>query len=145
MAIEFENIYKDRVIDTIHKLLKQNLSSIPVLFDKHKGQESFLITPERDIFVDYASNVHVRQFITTIDYRLKKGGDYTKDNHLNRLTMIAEIVKRILFNNINYESNNITNWYNGQVSEVDYSRDEEDENISNVTITFVCNTNEVIS
>ena len=45
MAIEFENIYKDRVIDTIHKLLKQNLASIPIVFDEHRGQESFLITP----------------------------------------------------------------------------------------------------
>ena len=31
MAIEFENIYKDRIIDTIQKLLKQNLASIPVV------------------------------------------------------------------------------------------------------------------
>ena len=44
--IEFENIYKDRVIDTIHKLLKQNLASIPVVFDTPRGQESFLIFPE---------------------------------------------------------------------------------------------------
>ena len=48
MGIEFENIYKDRVIDTIQKLLKQNLASIPVVFDEHRGQESFLIVPEAD-------------------------------------------------------------------------------------------------
>ncbi len=145
MAIEFENIYKDRIINTIDKLLKQNLVSVPVLYDEHRGQESFLITPERDIFIEYSGNVHSRQYITSIDYRLKKGGDYSKENHLNRLTMIAEIVKRILFNNANYESNNITNWYNGQVSDVEYTRDELDENISNVIITFTCNTNEVVS
>ena len=145
MAIEFENIYKDRVIDTSQKLLKQNLSSIPIMFDEHRGQESFLVVPEADAFVDYASNVHIREFTTTINYQLRKGGEYTKENQLNRLTMIAEVVKRLLFDNRNYEIGNITNWYGGIVSSVEYTRDEEDETISNVIITFQCNTNEVIS
>ena len=145
MAIEFENIYKDRVIDTIQKLLKQNLASIPIVFDEHRGQESFLIVPESDTFIDYTSNAHIREFTTSINYQLRKGGDYTKENQVNRLTMIAEIIKRLLFNNRNYESGNITNWYGGQVSSVEYTRDEEDETISNAIITFQCNTNEVIS
>ena len=59
--------------------------------------------------------------------------------------MIAEIVKRLLFDNRNYESGNITNWYGGQVSSVEYTRDEEDETISNVILNFQCNVNEVIS
>ena len=59
--------------------------------------------------------------------------------------MIGEIVKRILFNNKNNTSDNVNNWYNGQVESVEYLRDEEDETISNVVITFQCNVNEVIS
>ncbi len=145
MAIEFENIYKDRVIDTIQKLLKQNLSSIPIMFDEHRGQESFLIVPEADTFVDYASNVHIREFSTSINYQLRKGGEYTKDNQLNRLTMVAEIVKRILFDNRNLESDNVSQWYSGQVLSVEYTRDEDDETISNAIITFQCNINEVVS
>lgn len=145
MAITFENIYKDRVIDNIHKLLKQNLSSIPILYSEHRGQESFLITPESDVFLDYSSNAHIRQFSTSIDYRLKKGGEYTKHNHLNRLTMIAESIKRILFDNKNIESDSVSQWYNGIVDSVEYTKDEDDENISNVVITFQCNVNEVIS
>ena len=145
MAITFENIYKDRVIDNIQKLLKENLSSIPVLYDQHRGQESFLIVPESDSFVDYASNVHIREFSTSINYQLRKGGEYTKDNQLNRLTMVAEIVKRILFNNRNLESDNVSQWYSGQVLSVEYTRDEDDETISNAVITFQCNINEVIS
>ena len=145
MAITFENIYKNRVIDNIQKLLKENLSSIPVLYDQHRGQESFLIVPESDSFVDYASNVHIREFSTSINYQLRKGGEYTKDNQLNRLTMIAEIVKRILFNNRNLESDNVSQWYSGQVLSVEYTRDEDDETISNAIITFQCNINEVVS
>ena len=145
MAITFENIYKDRVIDNIQKLLKENLASIPILFDEHRGQESFLIVPESDSFVDYASNVHIREFSTSINYQLRKGGEYTKDNQLNRLTMVAEIVKRILFDNRNLESDNVSQWYSGQVLSVEYTRDEDDETISNAIITFQCNINEVIS
>ncbi len=145
MAITFENIYKNRVIDNIQKLLKENLSSIPVLYDQHRGQESFLIVPESDSFVDYASNVHIREFSTSINYQLRKGGEYTKDNQLNRLTMVAEIVKRILFDNRNLESDNVSQWYSGQVSSVEYTRDEDDETISNAIITFQCNINEVVS
>ena len=145
MAITFENIYKNRVIDNIQKLLKENLSSIPVLYDQHRGLESFLIVPESDSFVDYASNVHIREFITSINYQLRKGGEYTKDNQLNRLTMVAEIVKRILFDNRNLESDNVSQWYSGQVLSVEYTRDEDDETISNAIITFQCNINEVVS
>ena len=145
MAITFENIYKDRVIDNIQKLLKENLSSIPVLYDQHRGQESFLIVPESDSFVDYASNVHIREFSTSINYQLRKGGEYTKDNQLNRLTMVAEIVKRILFDNRNLESDNVSQLYSGQVLSVEYTRDEDDETISNAIITFQCNINEVVS
>ena len=145
MAITFENIYKDRVIDNIQKLLKENLSSLPVLYDQHRGQESFLIVPESDSFVDYASNVHIREFSTSINYQLRKGGEYTKDNQLNRLTMVAEIVKRILFDNRNLESDNVSQWYSGQVLSVEYTRDEDDETISNAIITFQCNINEVVS
>ena len=145
MAITFENIYKDRVIDNIQKLLKENLSSIPVLYDQHRGQESFLIVPESDSFVDYASNVHIREFNTSINYQLRKGGEYTKDNQLNRLTMVAEIVKRILFDNRNLESDNVSQWYSGQVSSVEYTRDDDDETISNAIITFQCSINEVVS
>ena len=145
MAITFENIYKDRVIDNIQKLLKENLSSIPVLYDQHRGQESFLIVPESDSFVDYASNVHIREFSTSINYQLRKGGEYTKDNQLNRLTMVAEIVKRILFDNRNLESDNVSQWYSGQVSSVEYTRDDDDETISNAIITFQCSINEVVS
>ena len=145
MAITFENIYKIREIDNIQKLLKENLSSIPVLYDQHRGQESFLIVPESDSFVDYASNVHIREFSTSINYQLRKGGEYTKDNQLNRLTMVAEIVKRILFDNRNLESDNVSQWYSGQVLSVEYTRDEDDETISNAIITFQCNINEVVS
>ena len=145
MAITFENIYKNRVIDNIQKLLKENLSSIPVLYDQHRGQESFLIVPESDSFVDYASNVHIREFSTSINYQLRKGGEYTKDNQLNRLTLVAEIVKRILFDNRNLESDNVSQWYSGQVLSVEYTRDEDDETISNAIITFQCNINEVVS
>jgi hypothetical protein len=72
---------------------------------------------------------------------MRSGGEYTKDLQLKRLTSIAEIIKRIFFDN-RYIANN---WYDGEVSSVEYERDEEDQSISRAIISFQCNVNEVIS
>ena len=52
MAITFENIYKDRVIDNLQKIIKTSVPAIPLLYDEHRGQESILIVPGVDTFVD---------------------------------------------------------------------------------------------
>ena len=107
MAITFENIYKDRVIDNLQKIIKTSVPAIPLLYNEHRGQESILIVPSSDTFIDFNSNAHIRQYATIISYQLQRGTDYNKHSHVDRLTSIAEILKRLLFNNKNYEVSNI--------------------------------------
>ena len=145
MAITYENIYKDRVIDNIQKLIKTSVPAIPLLFNEHRGQESFLIVPVSDGFVDFNSNAHIRQYTTSISYQLQRGTDYNKHSHLDRLTSIAEIIKRILFNNRNYEVSNVSQWYGGKVSSIEYERDNDNPEIARAILTFQCNIDEVIS
>ena len=142
MAITFENIYKDRVIDNIQKLIKTSIPAIPLMYDEHRGQESILLTPVSDIFVEFNSNSQTRAYSTLISFQIKRGSDFNKHTHLDRLTSIAEIIKRILFDNRNYEASNISQWYNGNVSSVDYERDSEEPEISRALITFECSVNE---
>ena len=59
--VEFNNIYKDKVLDNIQKLIKQTIPGVPLYYDEHRGQESFLITPVSDAFVDFASNAHTNE------------------------------------------------------------------------------------
>lgn len=145
MAITFENIYKERVIDNIQKIIKTDLPIVPILYNEHRGQESILIVPLGDEFVDFTSNTHVRQYTTNISFQIQRGTEYNKSSHLDRLTSIAEIIKRILFNNRNYEVSNVNQWYNGNVSSIEYERDSDNPEISTAVLTFQCNVNEVIS
>lgn len=142
--VEFENIFKERVLDNIQKLIKQTIPSIPLFYDEHKGQESFLIRPISDTFIDYASNAHVRQYVTEISFEIHTGSEFTKDKDVKRLTDIAELVKRIFFDNRNLELLSITEWYNAKVTDVVYERDTEDTERERFILTLECNVNEVI-
>jgi maltooligosyltrehalose synthase len=142
--VEFENIFKGRVIDNIQKLIKQTIPGIPLYYDEHKGQESFLIRPISDTFVDYASNAHIRTYVTEISFQVHAGSEFNRAN-IQRLTDKAELVKRIFFDNRDLEALNINQWFNGNVSEIIYEKDEEDTERERFVMTFECNVNEGVS
>ena len=143
--VEFENIFKGRVLDNIQKLIKQTLPNVPLYYDEHKGQESFLIIPVSDTFIDYASNAHIRTYTTEISFQIHSGAEFTKRHDVQRLTDKAELVKRIFFNNRDLEALGIKEWFNGRVTDIIYQRDEEDAEIERFVLTFECNVNEVIA
>lgn len=142
--VDFNNIYKEKVLDNIQKLIKQTIPGVPVFYSEHKGQESFLIKPISDTFLDYASNSHMREYTTEISFEIHKGGEFTRDGDIKRLTDVAELVKRIFFNNRDLELLNLTEWYNGRVASITYERDEDDSEIERFVLTFECNVNEVV-
>ena len=139
--VAFTNNFKTTVLDNIQKLIKQTISSIPLYYDRHRGQESFLLRPVSDNFIEYASNAHVRIYTVDISFEIESGSDYTRDKDILRMTDIAELVKRIFFDNRNL----IDAWYNASVSSVVYERDEEDTEKERFILTLECNVNEVIS
>ena len=142
--VEFNNIYKKKVLDNIQKLIKQTIPGVPLYYDEHRGQESFLITPVSDAFVDFASNAHIRQFTTEISFQIHSGSEFTRDRDIKRLTDIAELLKRIFFNNRDLELLNITEWYNAKVLDIVYQRSEEDTEVESFVLTLECNVNEVM-
>ena len=142
--VEFNNIYKAKVLDNIQKLIKQTIPGVPLYYDEHRGQESFLITPVSDAFVDFASNAHIRQFTTEISFQIHSGSEFTRDRDIKRLTDIAELLKRIFFNNRDLELLNITEWYNAKVLDIVYQRSEEDTEVESFVLTLECNVNEVM-
>lgn len=143
--VEFNNVFKDKVLDNIQKLIKQTIPSVPLFYDEHRGQESFLIRPVSDTFVDYASNTHIRTFTTTISFEIHTGSEFTKDKDIKRLTDVAELLKRIFFNNRDLEALGISDWYNARIIDVVYERDAEDTERERCVLTLECNVNEVIS
>ena len=47
MAITFNNVIYDRVIDNLHSIIA-NEFGIQIFYDEHKGNQSFLIEPVSD-------------------------------------------------------------------------------------------------
>lgn len=139
--VAFTNNFKTTVLDNIQKLIKQTIPSIPLYYDRHRGQESFLLRPVSDNFIEYASNAHVRIYTVEISFEIESGSDFTRDKDILRMTDIAELIKRIFFDNRNL----IDAWYNASVASVVYERDEEDTEKERFILTLECNVNEVIS
>ena len=54
MAITFENVIYDRVIDALHSLIV-NEFSIQVYFDEHQSNQSFVLIPGEDALLERLS------------------------------------------------------------------------------------------
>jgi len=141
MAITYENVIYDRVIDSIQTILADEFS-IPVLFDNtaERGNQSFLVLPNTDEQVDTLSSGQIRQVTVLINYELKTGGNYTK-NSVKQITEITERLKRLLFNNKTYYVSGTNRFRNGIVENITYEREDE---INRSITTFTCQTMELV-
>jgi len=141
MAITYENVIYDRVIDSINTILADEFN-IPVVFDEtaDRGNQSFLVTPGEDNQVDTLASGQLRQVTVVINYELKTGGNYTK-NSVKQITNITERVKRLLFNNKTYTVSATNRYRNGLVENIIYERED---NVSRSITTFSCQTLELV-
>jgi len=134
MAITFTNTYHDKIIDTLSTVLA-NEFSVPTFLDEHRGNHSFLITPESDSLVTQMSGGTQREFTIQIEYKLKKGGQYNK-NDFKQTTNIMERLKRLVHNNTSYDSG--ATWFDALIDSIEYTRDEDDPSVLISTAIFNC-------
>ena len=144
MAITYENVIYDRVIDSLQTILADEFS-IPVLFDDtaERGNQSFLITPVSDSLIDFAANSQTRNYAVEISYQVQSSGNYTK-NVVKQITEMTERLKRLLYNNSAYSPSDSYKWHDGRVQSIEYSRNEDDNSIINSVTGFECTIGEVI-
>ena len=142
MAITYENVIYDRVIDSLHSIIA-NEFNIPIHFDEHQGNQSFLITPVSDELEDSLTSGQTRNCEVEISYQLASSGNYTK-NSVKQVSEIAERLKRLLYNNRNYAVSGTTKFYNGIVNGVTYERDEDDDGLLRGIVSFTCTTMELV-
>ena len=142
MAVTYENVLFDRVISGLHTLIADEFS-IPILFDEHEGNQSFLITPVSDSLIDFAANSQTRNYAVEISYQVQSSGDYTK-NVVKQITEMTERLKRLLYNNSSYSPSDSYKWHDGRVQSIEYSRNEYDNSIINSVTGFECTIGEVI-
>ena len=100
MAISYENVIYDRVIESLSSIIA-NEFSIPINYDAHEGNQSFLITPVSDELEELLTSGQTRNVEISISYELQSSGNYTK-NSISQVSNLAERLKRLLYNNKNY-------------------------------------------
>ena len=144
MAITYENVIFDRVIDNLHTIIADEFS-IPVLFDvtAERGNQSFLVTPAADDLEESLVNGQVRHCTVNINYELFSAGNYTK-NSMKQVSSITERLKRLLYNNRNYTVSGTSQFYNGLIDNIVYERDEDDQSILRSNTSFTCTTMELV-
>ena len=140
MAITFTNTIYDDVIESLATIINDEFA-ISIHYDEHRGNNSFLLIPESDTLLEHLSSGISREYSITIEYQIKSGGSYNK-NSFKQVSNIMERLKRLVFNNINYSSG--TSWFDGRITDIDYSRDEDDGTLLKGVATFVCNNIEII-
>ena len=140
MPITFTNTIYDDVIDSLATIINDEFT-IPIHYDEHRGNQSFLLTPESDTLLEHLSSGISREYSISVEYQVKSGGTYNK-NSFKQVSNIMERFKRLVFNNINYSSG--TSWFDGRITDIDYSRDEDDETLLKGVATFMCNNIEII-
>ena len=142
MAVTYENVIYDRVINNLHSIMADEFS-IPIYFDAHEGNQSFLITPVSDELEDSLTSGQTRNCEVEISYQLTSSGNYTK-NSVKQVSEIAERLKRLLYNNRNYAVSGTTKFFNGIVNGINYERDEDNEELLRSVLSFTCTTMELV-
>ena len=140
MAITFTNIIFDEIIENLAKLINDEFN-IPVHYNEHKGVQSFLLTGLSDDFVTNLSTGVQREYSVEVNYQLKIGGQYTKNN-IKQVSNVMERFKRLVFNN--KILSNGSEWFDAQVSSINFEQNEDDETLLNGIANFTCQNIEVI-
>jgi hypothetical protein len=140
MPITYSNTIYDDIMETLATLINDEFG-VPIYYDEHKPPQSFLIAPISDDLVTNLSSGVQREYGIEINYQLKVGGTYTKNN-MKQVSNIMERLKRLIYNNTSYSGGSV--WFDANISSIEYERDEEDLSLLRGIGTFNCNNIEVI-
>lgn len=142
MAISYENVIYDRVIESLSSIIADEFS-MPIYYDAHEGNQSFLITPVSDELNETLTTAKVREYIINVSYQVDLAGKYTKLT-LKQVSEIAERMKRLIYNNRNYTVSGARKFYNANVSSIEYLRDEDNPDLVSASMDVNVSVMEVI-
>ena len=141
MPTDYTNIIYNEIMENLANLINGEFS-IPIYYDEHKGNQSFVITPQSDSLVTKLSTGSQREYEILISYQLKTGGQYTKNN-LNQVSQIMERMKRLIHNNSHYSPSGVYKYHDGRVESVNYEQDEDNLDIWRANVSFNCTVTEI--
>ena len=142
MAITFTNVIYDRVIDNLHSIIA-NEFGIQIFYDEHKGNQSFLLQPLSDELNEQLTTGIVRDYTISISYEVDLAGNYTKES-FKQVSLIAERMKRLIYNNRNYSVSGTRQFYNAVIDSTVYERDEDNTDLLRANMTAIVSAMEII-
>jgi hypothetical protein len=137
MAISYTNVTYDTILDSLHTLISDEFN-VPLYYDEHKGNQSFLVTLVDNTLIGFLSDGQARNYSIDINYQLISGGNYTK-NSVERITEIVERLKRLIHDNTAYSPSNTYKWHDGRIESVLYSNEDD---LLNAVLQFNCTVTE---
>ena len=139
MAITFENVIFDRIINNLNSIIA-NEFGIQIFYDEHQGNQSFLLQPVSDEIIDTLSHGQIREVTVSIQYELDLSNNITK-NSFKQVMSITERLKRLLFNNNTFSVSGVNQFRNGSVESVEY---ETEDDVMRSNTIFTCQTLELV-
>ena len=140
MPIDYTNTINDKIMETLSSLINAEFS-IPIYYDEHRGNQSFLLLPTSDNLITHLQSGIEREYSIEIEYELKTAGAYNK-NDLKQVSNIMERLKRLIFNNMSH--NNGDTWFDAGLDNIEYLRDEDNQNVLKSIASFNCTNIEII-
>ena len=137
----YANVVYENVIESLQDLIRKEFQ-IPVI-DEHRGNQSFIIDPQQDTFVQYLSSGQTRNYDVDIIYTLMRGGGYK--NVKTQLTSTAEHLKRLIHNNTSYSPSGVYKYHDGRIETVNYEQDEENLDMWRANLSFNCTVTEIFT
>ena len=135
----YANVVYENVIESLQDLIRKEFQ-IPVI-DEHRGNQSFVIDPQQDTFIEFISSGQTRNYDVNIIYTLMRGGGYK--NVKTQLTSTAEHLKRLIHNNTSYSPSGVYKYHDGRIETVTYEQDEENLDIWRAYLSFNCTVTEI--
>ena len=122
MVISFENVFKDKILDTVRSFLNTEFAgTIPVYTGnfKNMGSQSIRLTPVGNDLVDNLTNGEIREYIVEVAY-------YFKEKSVKRDTW--EHILRQISRMENLFNDNFNNTYfNGRLVSMRINELEDEE------------------
>jgi|TARA_B100000073_G_scaffold343163_1_gene347455 hypothetical protein len=134
MPIDFTNILFTKIIEPLTTLINAEFN-VPVHYDEHRGNTSFLILPQSDDLVSQLSYGTQREYNIEINYQVKFGGNYNK-NSIKQVSGIMERLKKLINNNPT--SSNGADFFDANISSIEYEQDEDDKSLLRGIAVFNC-------
>ena len=147
MAITFENVVKDRVLDSLITLIKTEFG-MDVHLDpvfQNRSPRYFNLTLNSDELVSLFASGQVREYEIEIRYYVQIGGGFYKHTHFDEVSKTVERFKRLFApdNYASYSPSGTYKWHDGQITSINYQPDreteEDDSDLQITSITFQCN------